>query len=177
MNQVFKLRFPPEQIPRWAARYSFAGEPEIVEIIAPEARKRGFLEHEELCRLARWKSPRSKSRVAGNDPQLVHEVTHTALAANREEIRIGLLLVLDGVGWPTASVILHLCSHEDYPILDFRALWSLRCNVPSQYTFPFWSEYTRYLRQLKQATGFGMRTIDRALWQYSKERQGRARAR
>ncbi len=36
-----------------------------------------------------------------------------------------VLRFLDGVEWPTASTILHFCGARPYPILDYRALWSL----------------------------------------------------
>ena len=80
--------------------------------------------------------------------------------------------MLDGVGWPTASVLLHFGHAEPYPILDYRALWS--CGVPrppSQYSFGLWWPYTRFCREITRRYGISMRTLDRALWQYSKERQ------
>lgn len=59
-----------------------------------------------------------------------------------------------------------------YPILDFRALWSLgQTNTPSSYTFDFWWAYVEHARGLADEAGLRMRTLDRALWQYSKERQ------
>lgn len=70
-----------------------------------------------------------------------------------------------------ASVILHLYHRERYPILDFRALWSLSVDVPAFYRFPFWWGYVEYCRELAERTGMDMRTLDRALWQYSRENQ------
>lgn len=69
------------------------------------------------------------------------------------------------------SVILHLYYREQYPILDFRALWSLSVDVPGTYKFSFWWSYVEYCRGLAERTGFDMRTLDRALWQYSRENQ------
>jgi hypothetical protein len=68
-------------------------------------------------------------------------------------------------------VILHFFHRDRYPILDFRALWSLHCEVPKQYDFRFWQEFTEFCRGLAEQTGASMRTLDRALWQYSKEKQ------
>jgi hypothetical protein len=82
-----------------------------------------------------------------------------------------VLRSLAGVEWPTASVILHFCDRRPYPILDYRALWSLGYRKPPAYTFAFWMAYTRFTRELSQATGHSMRTVDKALWQYSKEHQ------
>lgn len=84
------------------------------------------------------------------------------------------LTLLSGVGWPTASVILHLCHREPHPILDFRALWSLSCSVRSRYDYPFYAAYAAFTRALCKRIGCDSRTLDRALWQYSKECQNGA---
>ena len=92
-----------------------------------------------------------------------------------ERLRIGALRCLSGVEWPTASVLLHLAHKEHYPILDFRALWSLGFDKPPAYTFDFWKKYVQTCRRLAKQQGVDMRTLDRALWQYSKENQVRLR--
>ena len=59
-----------------------------------------------------------------------------------------------------------------YPILDFRALWSVTLEVPKQYGFSFWWPYVEYCRRdLVSSSDVRMRILDRALWQYSKENQ------
>jgi len=80
--------------------------------------------------------------------------------------------LLSGVGWPMASVILHWCHADPYPILDFRALWSLGLDPLPPYDFDLWRAYTGHCRGLA-AAGVTMRDLDRALWQYSKEKQVR----
>jgi hypothetical protein len=168
---AFKLRFREDAIPRWAARYRDKREESVVSIHAPAARDRGYLLYPEFMAITVWKTPRTRPRSAANSPELVREVTGIALGSRTDELKIRVLQVLDGVAWPTASVILHLCDCDRYPILDFRALWSLHTDVPAQYTFPFWWEYTLFMRSLHARTGHDMRTLDRALWQYSKENQ------
>jgi hypothetical protein len=75
---------------------------------------------------------------------------------------------------PTASVLLHL-ARQTYPIIDYRALWSLGIDPPpAYYSFEFWWKYTRACRSLADEAGVSMRTLDRALWQYSKELQSQA---
>jgi hypothetical protein len=169
--QRFKLRFPEAHFQRWADTYSYPGEAEIVEVVAPAARQRGHLTRDEFLRLCRWKSPRTRKRCESNSETLVEEATQIALGSHHEEIKIGALQLLRGVSWPTASVILHFCDAGEYPILDFRALWSLSAKPPTPYTFEFWWAYTQFVRDLQQRTGLAMRTIDRALWQYSKTMQ------
>ena len=75
------------------------------------------------------------------------------------------------MSWPTASVILHFGIPERYPILDVRALWSLGVDTPPTYTFDFWLAYAQHCRTFAEAAAVSMRTLDRALWQYSAENQ------
>jgi hypothetical protein len=74
---------------------------------------------------------------------------------------------LHGVSWPTASVFLHFAGRDRYPILDYRALWSLGIEKPIAYTFDFWWHYTLFCRKLADEAYVSMRTLDRALWQFS----------
>jgi hypothetical protein len=53
-----------------------------------------------------------------------------------------------------------------------RALWSLGFETPpSYYSFEFWQRYVAHCRELATTAGVDMRTLDRALWQYSAEHQ------
>ena len=68
-----------------------------------------------------------------------------------------------------ASVILHFCHRDPYPIRDIRALWSLGAEEPaSAYNGAFWDQYTTACRALAAEAGCDLRTLDRALWGYSK---------
>jgi hypothetical protein len=163
---------PEAELSRWADRYSYPSDAEI-EKIGASARARGYLERDEFLELCRWKTPRSQPRCEANSEEFVREVTRAAFGTRNAEFKVRVLLLLDGVGWPTASVILHLCDDDRYPILDVRALWSVGVRRPPPYTFPLWWEYTYFVRGVSDRTGLSMRAIDRALWQYSKERQPR----
>jgi hypothetical protein len=82
-----------------------------------------------------------------------------------------VLQILKGVSWPVASVILHFGKKDLYPILDYRALWSVGIKKPNVYNFELWISYVKYCRKLAKELNISMRTLDKALWQYSKERQ------
>jgi hypothetical protein len=166
-----KLRFPRSAIEKWAAGYSYPSDAEIEGVIAPAARRQGFLTREQFLAIAEWKTARSRPRCRKNDDGYVREVTRAALRSKDERFKIEVLRLLDGVEWPTASVILHFCDRGRYPILDVRALWSLGVAVPPQVGFRLWIEYTEFLRGVARGAGVSMRTLDRALWQYSKENQ------
>lgn len=109
--------------------------------------------------------------MKANSEGLVEDVTGLALSASDEMSRVVPLTCLHGVGWPTASVILHFFHGDPYPILDFRALYTLGLDAPPDYTFGFWTEYVTVTRELAGLSGLSMRELDKALWQYSKEEQ------
>ena len=122
-----------------------------------------------------WKTVRSRPKVAANTEAAIVEATGRALAATDEAARIGALLELEGVGVPTASTLLYFAFPDDYPILDVRALESLGVKSRSTYPVRFWLEYLDACRMLARRAGVSIRTLDKALWQYSKE-LGRAPA-
>jgi len=166
-----KLRFPESDIVVWAAKYQFPQtETELIDLRA-SIQNAGYLSKEQLRLVARWKSPRSAGHIERNSESYIREITEWSFHSTEERSRVEVLTLLDGVGWPSATVILHLFNKEPYPILDFRALWSVGEDVPNQYSFVFWWEYTEFCRDLASRNGLDMRTVDRALWQYSKENQ------
>jgi len=170
MDQDLKLRFPISKISYWAERYGYEEvEVAIEQRTAPAARKRGYLQKDEFLEICRWKTRRTQPRCKRNPDAMVHEVTRLALSSEVEQFRIEVLTLLQGVGWPTASVILHFCHRDPYPILDFRALWSCGVDVPNGYDFPFWWKYVEFCRRIAKEADVTMRILDRALWQYSKE--------
>lgn len=84
------------------------------------------------------------------------------------------LLGLDGVGVPTASTLLHFAFPDRYPILDVRALQSLGCAARSAYPISFWLEYLAACRNIADRHKVTVRTLDKALWEHSKEHSHQA---
>ena len=140
--------------------------------LAPTVKARGHLSRADLEEVCRWKSARALPLIRRNTENEVQEVTRLALATESERLRIETLVLLQGVGWPMASVILHWFHEEAYPLMDVRALWSLGISVPTEYSFSFWWKYVETCRSLSSTLGVSMRTVDRALWQYSKKNGG-----
>lgn len=116
-----------------------------------------------------WKTVRSRPKVATNTEAAIVDATGRALSAGDEATRIAALLELDGVGVPTASTLLYFAFPDDYPILDVRALESLGVKPRSTYPVSFWLEYLAACRELAGEAGVSLRTLDKALWQHSKE--------
>lgn len=167
---LFRLRFPAPRLATWARLHDEGGD-DRVERIGRKVRLRGHLTKREFLDICDWKSPRTRPRCALNSASLIREASTVAFAAREDRLKIAALLSLSGVGWPTASVIMHFCDLAQHPILDIRALWSLGFDKPPQYTFDFWVAYCEYARGLARRTRLSMRVIDRALWQYSKKHQ------
>jgi len=166
-----KLRFRANRIQEIASRYDYSINEDKLTELRPKVQTRGYLLKKELQKIAHWKAPRSSGYVKTSSDDYVHEITGLSLKARNERIRIEILTLLDGVSWPTASVILHFSHSDPYPIIDFRALWSVSLEVPSQYGFKLWWCYTEFGRTIVQKNNVDMRTLDKALWQYSKENQ------
>ena len=137
--------------------------------VGAAARSRGYYTRAEFIEVCAWKTVRSRPKVAANSERAVVDATGRALAATDETIRITSLLELEGVGVPTASTLLYFAFPDDYPILDVRALESLGVKPRSQYPVSFWLGYLAACRQIARDAGVSIRTLDKALWQYSKE--------
>jgi hypothetical protein len=166
----FTLQFPLEQVPELAGRYPHADDVEAL-AVGRAARERGHYSREEFVAVCRWKTPRSGPLVAQNSADVVESQTGVALSpSSGERERVEALRSLRGVEWATASVLLHLALPDRYPILDKRALHALGVRGPAAYNFPFWEAYFAACRDLAERAGVDGRTLDQALWQWSKER-------
>ena len=86
-----------------------------------------------------------------------------------EAIAVAVLTTLHGVGIPMASVILTAINPDKYTVLDYRALESLGVdNGPD--SIDFYIAYLNACRELARRYGKTLRNLDRAMWQWSKER-------
>jgi len=117
---VPKLRCRQAELKTLARRYEYDNF-DLSEL-RPEIDSQGFLSKENLRVVAIWKSRRSVGHVKNNSDAFVKEISKTAFSATEERTRIEVLTLLNGVQWPTASVILHFFHRDPYPIIDFRAL-------------------------------------------------------
>jgi len=129
---------------------------------------RGYMTLCDLIAVVKWKSPRVLHHCYNNSEDEVKEITKVSFATKSERERIKVLLNLHGVSWPMASVILHFSFPEDYPILDVRVMETVGGSKP--YTFDKWREYTELCRSTAKIHGITIRTVDKALWQYNKNK-------
>ena len=170
MPSILIPKFNAEDVETLQSRYDKSYDQKLVDIVRP-ARDRQYLTKAELAILGDWKSPRIRSRLARNSEDEVRVVTQMALETSSVKLAVHIPQALVGVGMPVASTILHWFHKDPFPILDFRALWSLGFNTLPVYSLDFWEDYVACIRKLQVSWDFDIRTIDRALWQYSKENQ------
>lgn len=130
-----------------------------------------YLDKGRFVEIGRWKSPRTRRHYENNNPATVKEITKFSFATNNEEVMLKVLCSLNGVQYPVASAILHFAFPKKYPVMDFRAIWSLGWAQPKYYTFDFWQKYCLAIRDISKESGENIRTVDKALWQYSNEHQ------
>ena len=189
MTPVFSSRFPKSEVPEWANRYSYTqggdDDGRVLEI-GERSRRAGYFTRDEFLEVCEWKTRgRPRRHYQRNSEEDVRRVTAMALSSADEDKRIWTLVApgLAGVQMPTASVLLHLASGDPrnplmapqaYPIIDFRALWSLNWEKPRRDTFTFWWAYVQTCRALAVECCVSMRDLDRALWEYSNQNQNKA---
>lgn len=155
----------------YAARYSDDDTP--IERIVTEVKERGYLTKPDLITVSIWKSKyRNVGRVKQNSDNLVEEITRTALYPDTPEFdRINDLCRLRGVSLATASAILHWFHQDPYPIWDQPALATIQFDK-DQYKNDLerWGAYVSFCRDIAEQKGVNMRSLDRALWQFSKSK-------
>lgn len=97
------MKATPGWVREWADRY-VAGmglvEARLFDEVGPDVAARGHYEPEEFSAVARWKTPRSKPRIAANPADDVRDLTAAAFAAP-ERLQHRILTLLDGVRVPT----------------------------------------------------------------------------
>ena len=174
-----KLLFPKSDIQYLADRYdeywtNQNNQSRIEKSIKkriPKVQQQCYLSKSDLKIVADWKAPRVSHHIEKNENGFIKDITSFSFSATNERAKIEVLTCLNGVGFPMASVILHFFHKDQYPILDFRALWSIGIENEGNYSFSFWWDYVLFCRDAAKQNKIDMRTLDKALWQYSKENQ------
>lgn len=173
----YALKFPLEQVPELAARYRNDGELKVLE--AGRRIASGDHGREPLSTIFEWKTRgRGRTRIERNTEEEVADALRLAVLANTERSALSVLTGLSGVDIPVASTVLTMINPTRYTILDFRALFSLGIEK-TVYSAGFYLSYLAICRKVAAdasnatATPIDLRTLDHALWQYSKENQKR----
>ncbi|WP_330441091.1 hypothetical protein OHB44_15530 [Micromonospora sp. NBC_00821] len=156
-----------EFVQTWSRRYEVSErENDVFGRVGPAVAARGYYDRSDLLEVVRWKSPRSTTYVARNSDCDIADLTRMALAAP-QRLRHRILGLLDGVGVPIASALLTVCEPSVFTVIDYRAIETLRAHGELD-SSPSYTLYLQVCSELARRVGADLRTLDRALWQWSK---------
>ncbi len=167
------LLFDESQISYYAARYNAInpGYDTPIENLVTEVKGRGYLNKSDLIDLSKWmRTGRNMHRIEKNSNDSVEEKTRSALMSTTERDSIGHLRCLSGIGWATGSAILHWFHKDPYPFWNEPALDAVQF-ARSHYSNALerWEAYVLFCRGIAERNNVDMRTLDRALWQFSND--------
>jgi hypothetical protein len=164
----FRLECDPSEIDGLAERYGPEQDDEAFKAGASIAG--GDYSRENLKAIVRWKSPRRIALIDDNtDAEISSALRVASDASTTERSAVKALDGLHGVGVPVASAIPTTIRPEKYTVIDFRALESLGvAKWPG--SIGYYLAYLSECRALARRHNKSLRTLDRALWQWSKER-------
>lgn len=136
----------------------------------------------DLKTIVEWKSPRSVHYLCENKPEKVQAAIDLAIRrSDNVQEAVSALIGLAGVGIPVASAILTTVFPDRYTVIDFRALEALGHDRAG---IEFYRQYVEFCQskakaladrgiiraQSGQPAETELRTLDRALWQWSASR-------
>jgi hypothetical protein len=163
----FVLQFAPSEIDALAERYGYAQDNDA--LLAGKQIASGDYSRDKLKVIVNWKSRRRAALIDdNNDDHIAVALQFASAPTTPEATAVAVLTALHGVGIPMGSAIMTAINPEKFTILDFRALQSLGIeNWPD--TIGFYVHYLEACRELAAKHGKSLRTLDRALWQWSRE--------
>ena len=165
-----ELQFDPSIISEIAARYSFKEDAQALE--AGGRIRAGEYTRENLEKIYEWKTNgRGRSRLKKNSDEDIADALRLAVESKTDRAAVAVLTGLSGVHIPVASAILTAIDPERFTIIDFRALEALGILRPAN-NVDFYLEYLGKCRELARQNRVSLRTLDQALWQWSKEASG-----
>ena len=181
MVAYFQLQPHEEELQELAEEYwKKAGEKvqelEKAAFEAGEGIRNGDYTLANLEAIVRWKSERSVQYLIVNSNEKIRRVLAAVTAPGATtELAVRALLDLQGVDLPVASAILAAIYPERYTVLDYRALEALG---HARHDVHFYEEYLAYCKRLAESNivqpqselpgATPLRTIDRALWEWSR---------
>jgi hypothetical protein len=170
----FVLQFDPSEIQALAQRYGYQQDDDA--FAAGKKIVAGDYSRDNLKVIVRWKSARKIAFIDDNtDAEIAKALRFACDIRTTEKSAIEVLDRLHGVGVPMASAILTTINSEKYTVIDVRALESLGLSKWDG-TSSFYIDYLQECRALTFKYKVSLRTLDRALWQWSKENNSRISA-
>ena len=166
-------------IDKWSPRYDnlYVGgdEPDynhIVKRVQSELSDSSTLSKDTFIGIIDWKSARVKGKVDWDDFQLYQKAIKCVPEVS-DELKLSLLCGLDGVEIPVGSTILNFMYPDKFPIVDFRVtqvLYDAGLLTSQTISKKTYRKYKTVIEDIVKDTGCDIRTIDRALFSYHKEK-------
>jgi hypothetical protein len=185
MVAYFQLQPEEGDLQRLAEEYWWASgekdrELEKAAFEAGEAIRNGEHTLANLEAIVRWKSERTVHYLIRNsNEEISRALVVAASLESSTEVAMRALLELHGVDIPVASAILTAIFPEQYTVLDFRALEALGY---ARRDVRFYEEYVAYCKRLAESNVVTpqselpaptpLRTLERALWEWSRKYAG-----
>jgi hypothetical protein len=130
--------------------------------------------------IVRWKSERAVHYLIGNSNEKIRRVLSVAASPQSStETAVRALLELHGIDMTIASAVLAAIFPDRYTVLDYRSLEALG---HSRHDVAFYEEYLAFCKRLAESNivksqdslpgPTPLRTLDRALWEWSKSHRG-----
>lgn len=179
-QSVFALQFAAEELNHLARGYlrritkrskqSFSAA-DAIALDAGRKIREGERTKSNLKKIFRWKNEDSRFRKKlehdfdSNPPQRIADALALAGRAKTDVEAVAALTKLSGVGVPTASAMLTAIYPKRYTVIDQLAIRAL--GIDNQ-EIAFYVLYNVTCRDLAKRHGVGLRTLDRALWEYGK---------
>jgi hypothetical protein len=143
---------------------------------AGEAIRNGDYSLANLEAIVRWKSERAVQVLIGNSNDKIRRALAVATSPEAStEAAVKALLDLHGIDIALASAVLAAIFPERYTVLDFRALEALG---HARHDVRFYEEYLAFCKRLAESNivrpqselpaPTPLRTLDRALWEWSR---------
>ena len=185
MVAYFQLQPSEEELQELAEQYwQKAGEKqhelEKAAFEAGEAIRNGDYTLANLEAIVRWKSERAVQYLIGNSNEKIRRVLSVAASSESStETAVKALLELHGVDMTIASAVLAAIFPDRYTVLDFRSLEALG---HARHDVHFYEEYLAFCKRLAESNIVKpqdslpgpppLRTLDRALWEWSQSHRG-----
>jgi hypothetical protein len=168
----FAMQVPPSELITLAERYGYGQDDDALN--AGKQIANGDYSVANLKIIVEWKSARIAGLIEKNSATDVAKSLRFATnKGTSEKSAMDTLCKLKGVGIPVASAILTMVYPEKYTIIDFRALEALGIKRGAdEETVDYYLEYLQTCRSIAGEHRIDLRTLDRALWQWSKEHGG-----
>lgn len=170
----FRPQLTRKEAEACAARYMAQTDDGAME--AGRRIKAGEFSRTHLATIYEWKTKnRGKARLGFNTDAEIKDALRLAATAEVPRSAIAVLRGLYGVDTPVASAIATVIHPDVFTILDFRALEALG-NASLDRSLPFYLAYLDFCTNLAKAWKMPLRTLDRALWQWSSDQSQKTTA-